>query len=35
MTQPFTDAPFVEGEATTIELAGVHDRYHAPLDPYC
>ena len=27
----WSDAPFVEGEATTIELAGVHDRYHAPL----
>ena len=25
------DAPFVVGEATTIELAGVHHRYHAPL----
>ena len=27
----WSDAPFVEGEATTIELAGVHQRYHAPL----
>jgi ectoine hydrolase len=27
----WSDAPFVGGEATTIELAGVHDRYHAPL----
>jgi ectoine hydrolase len=27
----WTDAPFVEGEATTIELAGVRGRYHAPL----
>lgn len=27
----WTDAPFVAGEATTIELAGVHRRYHAPL----
>jgi ectoine hydrolase len=25
------DRPFVVGEATTIELAGVHHRYHAPL----
>jgi ectoine hydrolase len=24
-------APFVEGEATTIELCGVHQRYHVPL----
>ena len=27
----WSDAPFVSGEATTIELAGVHQRYHAPL----
>ena len=27
----WTDQPFVEGEATTIELAGVFGRYHAPL----
>ena len=27
----WTDRPFVEGEATTIELAGVYGRYHAPL----
>jgi ectoine hydrolase len=27
----WSDAPFVGGEATTIELAGVHHRYHAPL----
>lgn len=27
----WTDQRFVEGEATTIELAGVFGRYHAPL----
>jgi ectoine hydrolase len=27
----WTDLPFVDGEATTIELAGVFGRYHAPL----
>ncbi len=27
----WTDEPFRAGEATTIELAGVHRRYHAPL----
>ncbi|MER7245447.1 M24 family metallopeptidase [Kribbella sp. NPDC000426] len=27
----WTDRPFKAGEATTIELAGVYDRYHAPL----
>jgi ectoine hydrolase len=27
----WSDLPFVVGEATTIELAGVHHRYHAPL----
>lgn len=27
----WTDTPFVAGEATTVELAGVHGRYHAPL----
>lgn len=27
----WTDQPFLDGEATTIELAGVHGRYHAPL----
>lgn len=27
----WTDRPFNAGEATTIELAGVYDRYHAPL----
>lgn len=27
----WSDAPFVTGEATTIELAGVRERYHAPL----
>lgn len=27
----WTDRPFNAGEATTIELAGVFDRYHAPL----
>jgi ectoine hydrolase len=27
----WTDQPFVEGEATTIELAGVFRRYHVPL----
>jgi ectoine hydrolase len=27
----WSDAPFVAGEATTIELAGVNQRYHAPL----
>lgn len=27
----WTDRPFVAGEATTIELAGVFGRYHAPL----
>jgi ectoine hydrolase len=27
----WTDEPFREGEATVIELAGVHRRYHAPL----
>lgn len=26
----WTELPFVEGEATTIELAGVFGRYHAP-----
>ncbi len=27
----WSDLPLVSGEATTIELAGVHHRYHAPL----
>lgn len=27
----WSDLPLVAGEATTIELAGVHHRYHAPL----
>jgi ectoine hydrolase len=27
----WSERPFVRGEATTIELAGVHHRYHAPL----
>ncbi len=27
----WSDVPLVNGEATTIELAGVHHRYHAPL----
>lgn len=27
----WTDTPFVAGESTTIELAGVYRRYHAPL----
>lgn len=27
----WSDAPLVAGEATTIEIAGVHHRYHAPL----
>lgn len=27
----WTDLPFEEGEATTIELAGVFGRYHSPL----
>lgn len=27
----WTDAPFTDGEATTIELAGVFRRYHVPL----
>jgi ectoine hydrolase len=27
----WSDRQFVRGEATTIELAGVHHRYHAPL----
>ena len=27
----WSDRPLVTGEATTIELAGVHHRYHAPL----
>lgn len=27
----WTDRTFVDGEATTIELAGVYGRYHAPL----
>jgi len=27
----WSEAPFVEGEATTIELAGAFNRYHAPL----
>ena len=27
----WTELPFVEGEATTIELAGVFGRYHAPF----
>ncbi|HET8601992.1 MAG TPA: M24 family metallopeptidase [Segeticoccus sp.] len=27
----WSSAPFVEGEATTIELCGVHQRYHVPL----
>lgn len=27
----WTDERFVAGEATTIELSGVHHRYHAPL----
>jgi ectoine hydrolase len=27
----WTDLPFVQGEATTIELAGVFGRYHAPF----
>jgi ectoine hydrolase len=27
----WTDRPFLDGEATTVELAGVFGRYHAPL----
>lgn len=27
----WSDLPLISGEATTIELAGVHQRYHAPL----
>lgn len=27
----FSDAPFVSGEATTLELSGCYQRYHAPL----
>lgn len=27
----WTDTPFVRGEATTLELAGAYQRYHAPL----
>lgn len=27
----WSDLPLVHGEATTIEIAGVHHRYHAPL----
>ncbi len=27
----WSEAPFVRGEATTIELAGAYGRYHAPL----
>ncbi len=27
----WSDAPFVDGEATTVELAGAFERYHAPL----
>jgi ectoine hydrolase len=27
----WTDRPFVRGEATTVELSGVYQRYHAPL----
>lgn len=27
----WTDAPFVEGEATILELAGCHRRYHCPM----
>ncbi|MDF8263728.1 M24 family metallopeptidase [Luteipulveratus flavus] len=27
----WSDLPLVQGEATTVELAGVHHRYHAPL----
>ena len=27
----WSDAPLIAGEATVIELAGVHHRYHAPL----
>ncbi|WP_018155437.1 M24 family metallopeptidase [Demetria terragena] len=27
----WSDLPLIAGEATTIELAGVHHRYHAPL----
>jgi len=27
----WTDAPFVEGEATILELAGVRRRYHCPM----
>jgi ectoine hydrolase len=27
----WSDRPLISGEATTIELAGVHHRYHAPL----
>ncbi len=27
----WTDRPLVDGQATTVELAGVHRRYHAPL----
>ncbi len=27
----WSDAPLVRGEPTTIEIAGVHRRYHAPL----
>jgi len=27
----WSDRPFVDNQATTVELAGVHGRYHAPL----
>ncbi len=27
----WSDAPLIKGEPTTIEIAGVHRRYHAPL----
>jgi ectoine hydrolase len=27
----WTDAPFVRGEATAVEIAGCYQRYHAPL----
>ncbi|MET9310224.1 M24 family metallopeptidase [Kribbella sp. NPDC003505] len=27
----WSDRPFVDNQATTVELAGVHRRYHAPL----
>ena len=27
----WSDLPLIKGEATTIEIAGVHHRYHAPL----